>query len=299
MTRLKGQPHPAEDGHSEDTLASPYAPYAVDPFPRRPREVICELLHFHVPLQGNTHNNLGEYYLLDKVFMKTTKVLVHHARQGHMADHLSTAKQLEVVSTGGNITALELYRWGKECRSSAYMSQVAQRRKLAKLGYNATTTYSAEEQATLQTVYQLESLYEAERSQMKAHFEPKITAARQALEAAQVKGAQRMAEFDARWSPFTKLPALSKSEILDACYAKALTDGSIQQATNKTEVLSSSLLDQYSAVVLQEHVMRYYQNPENWKGLKRVGNDHLATLEQEGGLHAAKRLKALIAACDS
>lgn len=144
---LKGPAHPAEHGHDFEANAITYSSLSGDPTPRRPREIICELLNYQLPLQVTTHVGLGEYYLLDKIFLKATKILVHHARQGHMPDHLATARQLKLAATNGDISALQLYRWGMEARTPAYMAHIAQRRKTAKNSQQAPAVPSTEDQS--------------------------------------------------------------------------------------------------------------------------------------------------------
>lgn len=155
---LKGRAHPAEHGHEPEADAISYGPLCRNPTPRRPREVICELLNFQVPLQVATHVGLGESFLLDKDFLKTTKILVHHARQGHMPDHLATARQLKLAGAEGNIRAIQLYRWGREARTPAYRTHIAQRRKMAEISQQAPAVPSTEDQATLQTHKRLRSV---------------------------------------------------------------------------------------------------------------------------------------------
>lgn len=127
---LKGRAHPAEDGCDPEADAVPYSPFCNDPTPRRPRELVCELLHFQVPVQASAHV-VREFILSDKTFVKAVRILVHDARQGHIADHLATARQLGLVSAVGDITSRQLYKRGTAARTSAYISCVAQRHETA------------------------------------------------------------------------------------------------------------------------------------------------------------------------
>ena len=295
---LKGPAHPAENGHDLDADAIPYSPLCADPFPRRPREVICELMQYQVPLQANTHVGLAEHFLLDKQFVKYTKVLVHHGRQGYMADHIATARQLNLANDGCDITAIQLYRWGKGARDSAYMSHVAQRLKLAKLNQKSPTGFTAEDQARVQAHQQLQSQYAAEASQTQSEHQAVTGQKRQAPEEALPVAAQNQADLKAKYSPVSELPHLSKADLLEACYVKALAAGSIQQGAEKTKVLSALVLDQYSAEVRHEELLRFYQNPVNKVALATLARERLGTVEEKGSLRAAKRFKTLLDVCD-
>lgn len=285
---LKGRAHPAEDSHDPEADAVPYNPFCNDPTPRRPRELVCELLHFQVPLQASAHV-VREFILSDKTFVKAVKVLVHHARQGNIADHLATAKHLGLVSAVGDVTSRQLYKWGTEARTPAYISCVAQRRETANRSQQAPEqviqlmiNITSADQATHQTHNRPRNTHLAEASHRRAAHEALLADGCNAREIATAKAAQGK---------------LSDPEHPDAWNGKALADNFNRQGADRSdEALAASVLERYSPIVQDEAVR--CQNPAN-QATHKLAKDPPSVSEQQGDVHVAKRVKTIPGVCTS
>lgn len=226
-----------------------------------------------------------EFILSDKTFVKAVKILVHHARQGNIADHLATARHLGLVSAGGEITSRQLYKWGTEARTPAYISCVAQRRETANRSQQAPASITSEDHATQQTHKQPRSTYLAEASHKRAAHETLLGDGCSDRGIATATAAQ--------------LGKNALSENYNACYVTAPADNFIQQDADRTDdILEASVLEQKSPMVLQDEAVRC-QNPANQATLHTLAQNHPSVSDEQGDLRLAKRVKTTPVVCKS
>ena len=126
--------HPLSVGIDSEELAVAYYPFGDDPLPDRPREIVCELMHYDpTNIPPDAHIGLNLHYILPKVFVKSCRGLAEAARQMRYEWHLAEARHRKVVpEEGALLSGADLYRWGQLFRIADYTKAVNVRARAAK-----------------------------------------------------------------------------------------------------------------------------------------------------------------------
>lgn len=122
--------HRAGAGKLPEDDAEPYAPFCADSLPVRPREVVCELLHFGFPVASNLHTTIAGFCLTQAMFMKCARNLLSHIRQGQSKEAIEEGVARGVLPAVGNYTALEVYNLGKALNNVEVMRSIKERVKV-------------------------------------------------------------------------------------------------------------------------------------------------------------------------
>ena len=127
--------HPLSVGIDSEELAVAYHPFGGDPLPDRPREIVCELMHYDpTNIPPDAHINLIQHYIFSKVFVKSCRGLVQAARQMRYEWHLAEARHRKVVpQEGALLSGKDLYDWGQLFKKVDYIEAVNVRARAAKV----------------------------------------------------------------------------------------------------------------------------------------------------------------------
>ena len=133
--------HPLSVGIDSGELAVAYESHSNDPFPHRPREIVCELMHCDPNIPPDAHIRLNKYDMLSKIFVNACRSLVAAARQGRYEWHLAEARHRKVVpQAGALLSGKDLYNFGQLFKDTAYIEAVNARAREAKVAARAAAS---------------------------------------------------------------------------------------------------------------------------------------------------------------
>lgn len=193
--------HPAADNHNPHAAAIAYAARSTDPYPTRPREVICELMEAGVSLAPNCHVNIAQLALTEATFLSRTRALVSAARNGQIITHMGEARNRGAIPHAGNVSALQLYRWGSLFSTPACVENVNTQLQTQRLAARAPAGFTAQDQGMVNLHQQLSSKYAAERSTVRAKHQLLVDAAQKQLDTAVEAMESSLAEIADAWLP--------------------------------------------------------------------------------------------------